>query len=195
MIAAELVTLDPVVLAPALLPALGAVLVLVVDAVLPGRRAWAPLIGVVVLLVGAGTALATGLRPDTDPVRTLCLSGPDGACLWTAGPATGTLQAGILLATAAALALLHDGARGPRDTTVTTTLLLAAATGGAGVAASRDLGTWLVCLELATVPVVALVAMRGNPLGLPRCAHPAGHLGHLVRAARARCRVVAHGHG
>ena len=162
MIAADLVTVDPVALAPALLPAIGAVLVLVGDAVLPGRRSWQPLLGVVVLAVAAGTALATGLRSADDPVRTLCLPAPDGACLWTAGPATGTLQAGILLATAAALALLHDGARGPRDTTVTTSLLLAAATGGAGVAASRDLGTWLVTLELATVPVVALVALRGT---------------------------------
>ncbi len=116
----------------------------------------------VVLAIAAGAALATGLRPTDDPARTLCLPAPDGAGPWTAGPTTGTLQAGILLATAAALALLHGGARGPRDTTVTTALLLAAATGGAGVAASRDLGTWLVTLELATVPVVALVALRGT---------------------------------
>ena len=75
MIAADLVTVDPVVLAPALLPALGAVLVLVGDAVLPGRRSWQPLLGVVVLAVAAGTALATGLRPADDPVRTLCLPG------------------------------------------------------------------------------------------------------------------------
>jgi NADH-quinone oxidoreductase subunit N len=162
VIAADLVTVDPVALAPALLPAIGAVLVLVGDAVLPGRRSWQPLLGVVVLAVAAGAALATGLQSADDPVRSLCLPAPDGACLWTAGPATGTLQAGILLATAAALALLHDGARGPRDTTVTTSLLLAAATGGAGVAASRDLGSWLVTLELATVPVVALVALRGT---------------------------------
>ena len=162
LVTADLVSVDPVALAPALLPALGAVLVLVVDAVLPGRRSWAPLIGVVVLLVGAGTALATGLRDAADPVRTLCLPAPDGACLWTAGPAAGTLQAGILVATAAALALLHDGGRGPRDTTVTTALLLAAATGGVGVAAARDVGTWLVTLELATVPVIALVALRGT---------------------------------
>jgi NADH-quinone oxidoreductase subunit N len=95
-------------------------------------------------------------------VRTLCLPAPEGACLYTASPMTGTLQAGILLATAAALALLHDRGAGPRDTTVTTALLLAAATGGAGVAASRDLGTWLVTLELATIPLIALVAMRGT---------------------------------
>jgi NADH-quinone oxidoreductase subunit N len=160
--AAELVAVDPVVLAPALLPALGSVLVLLVDAVLPGRRSWPPLVGIAVLVVGAGAALATGLRPASDPVRTLCLPAPDGACLWTAGPTTGMLQAGILLAAAAALALLHDGGRGPGDTAVTTALLLAAATGGAGVAASRDLGAWLVTIELATVPLVALVALRGT---------------------------------
>lgn len=157
-----LVGVDAVILAPALLPALAAVLVLVGDALLPGRRRWPPLFGMAVLLVAAGAALATGLRPASEPLRTLCLPAPDGACLWTAGPATGTLQAGILLAGAAALALLHDAGGGPRDTTVTTALLLAAATGGAGVAASRDLGAWLVTLELATVPLVALVALRGS---------------------------------
>ena len=156
------VDVDAVILAPALLPALAAVLVLVGDALLPGRRRWPPLLGIAVLLVAAGAALATGLRPASEPLRTLCLPAPDGACLWTAGPATGTLQAGILLAGAAALALLHDAGGGPRDTTVTTTLLLAAATGGAGVAASRDIGAWLVTLELATVPLVALVALRGT---------------------------------
>jgi NADH-quinone oxidoreductase subunit N len=159
---AELVSLDPVVLSPALLPALGAVLVLVVDAVLPGRRTWAPLLGLVVLVVAAGAALGGVVAGDGAAQRTLCLPAPEGACLWTAGPGTGTLQAGILLATAAALALLHDGGSGPGDTAVTTALLLTAATGGVGVAASRDLGTGLVTLELATVPVVALVALRGT---------------------------------
>lgn len=162
MPAVDLVTVDAVALAPVLLPALGALAVLVGDAVLPGRRAWPPLVGIAVLLVAAGTALATALRPASDPVRTLCLPAPDGACLWTAGPATGALQAGILLATAAALAILHDAGGGPRDTTVTTALFLTAAAGGVGVAASRDIGTWIVTLELATVPLVALVAMRGT---------------------------------
>jgi len=160
--AAALVTMDAGTLAPALLPALGAVLVLVVDAVVPGRRGWAPWLGILVLVVGAGAALGGVLAGDGRPLRTLCLPAPDGACLWTSGPVSGTLQAGILLATAAAVAVLHDGGGGPRDTAVTTALLLTTASGGVGVAASRDLGTWLVCLELATVPVVALVALRGT---------------------------------
>ena len=58
--------------------------------------------------------------------------------------------------------MLHDGGRGPRDPAVTSALVLAAATGGAGVAAARDLGSWLVTLELATLPLVALVALRGT---------------------------------
>jgi NADH-quinone oxidoreductase subunit N len=158
----SLVSIDAVVLAPALLPALGVVLVLIGDALLPKRRDWQVGAGLTMLLVGVVVALVAAVRAADEPVRTLCLPAPEGACLYTASPMTGTLQAGILLATAAALALLHDRGAGPRDTTVTTALLLAAATGGAGVAASRDLGTWLVTLELATIPLIALVAMRGT---------------------------------
>ena len=158
----SLVSIDAVALAPALLPALGVVLVLLGDALLPTRRDWQVGLGLAMLLVGAAAALVAAVRAADEPVRTQCLPAPEGACLWTASPMTGTLQAGILLSTAAALALLHDRGAGPRDTTVTTALLLAAATGGAGVAASRDLGTWLVTLELATIPLVALVALRGT---------------------------------
>lgn len=158
----SLVSIDAVALAPALLPALGVVFVLLGDALVPKRRDWQVGLGLTMLLVGAAVALVAAVRAADGPVRTLCLPAPEGACLWTASPMTGTLQAGILLSTAAALALLHDRGAGPRDTTVTTALLLAAATGGAGVAASRDLGTWLVTLELATIPLVALVALRGT---------------------------------
>ncbi|GIL35404.1 proton-conducting transporter membrane subunit [Phycicoccus sp. DTK01] len=157
-----LVSVDALVLAPALAPVLGVVLVLFGDAVRPGRSRWAlPLAGVV-LVAGALVALRGSLGSELEPLRTLCLPAPDGACLWTAGPRTSTLQAAVLLASAAALALLHDGRSGRRDTAVTATLLLASATGGVAVAAARDLGSWLVALELATVPVVALVALRGT---------------------------------
>lgn len=158
----SLVSVDAFVLAPALAPVLGVVLVLVGDAVRPGRSRWAlPLAGVV-LVAGALVALRGSLGSELEPLRTLCLPAPDGACLWTAGPRSSTLQAAVLLASAAALALLHDGRAGRRDTAVTATLLLASATGGVAVAAARDLGSWLVALELATVPVVALVALRGT---------------------------------
>lgn len=167
-----LVSVDWLVLAPALAPAAGALVVLLGDAVLPRRPdggGWALPVAAVLLVVGAGVALRGSFGDAAQPLRTLCLPAPDGACLWTAGPAASTLQAGVLLAAAAALALLHDGGTASRDRVVTTTLLLAASTGGVAVAAARDLGSWLVALELATVPVVALVALRGTA----RAAHGA----------------------
>ncbi|MGB7819418.1 MAG: proton-conducting transporter membrane subunit, partial [Ornithinibacter sp.] len=134
------------------------VLVLVVDAVVPGRRtSWAPALGVVLLVAGAVLALRPSVADDGAALRSLCLPAPQEICLWNAGPSTGALQAAVLLSAAAALALFDRG-----DRAVTTTLVLAAATGGVGVAASRDVGTWLVTLELATVPIVALVALRGT---------------------------------
>ncbi|MBM6404897.1 hypothetical protein JQN72_11655 [Phycicoccus sp. CSK15P-2] len=158
-----LVSVDWLVLAPALAPAAGVVLVLAGDALAGGRAGrWALPLAAVTLVVGAGLALRGTVAGADAPLRTLCLPAPDGACLWTAGPRTSTLQAAVLLAAAAGLALLHDGRPRPRDGAVTATLLLAATTGGVAVAAARDLGTWLVALELATVPAVALVALRGS---------------------------------
>ena len=138
-------------------------LVLVGDAVPPGRRRWQPLLGVAVLLVAAGTALATGLRAGDRPGAHAV---PPGARRRLpvdrrAGHrhAAGRHPAGHRGRARAAPRRRPRPARHDRSTTA---LLLAAATGGAGVAASRDLGTWLVTLELATVPVVALVALRGT---------------------------------
>ncbi len=167
-----LVSIDWLVLAPALVPAAGAVLVLLLDAVLPGRvrrAGWAPPLGAVLLVGGAAVSVRGSFAGAGEPLRTLCLPAPDGACLWTAGATESTLQAGVLLAAAAALAVLHDTAGPPRDHVVTTMLVLAASSGGVAVAAARDLGAWLVALELATVPLVALVALRGTA----RAAHGA----------------------
>ena len=49
---ASLVSIDAVALAPALLPAIGVVLVLLGDALLPGRRDWQVGLGLTVLVVG-----------------------------------------------------------------------------------------------------------------------------------------------
>ena len=166
----DLVTVDWLVLAPALAPVLGVVLVLVGDAAAPRRFGVVALpLAALVLVVGAAFALSVSVGGGEVPVRTLCLPAPDGACLWSAGPRASTLQAVVLLAGAAALALLHDGRPRPRDGAVSATLLLAACTGGVAVAASRDVATWLVALELATVPAVALVVLRGT--------RPAAHAG------------------
>lgn len=39
-------------------------------------------------------------------------------------------------------------------------LVLTATAGATGVVAARDLGSWLVLLELATLPTIVLVALR-----------------------------------
>ncbi|MDQ2757202.1 MAG: NADH/ubiquinone/plastoquinone, partial [Actinomycetota bacterium] len=51
-------------------------------------------------------------------------------------------------------------------TPVAIALLLAATAGAVGVVGARDLGSWLVTLELATLPVVALVALPGTRAAL-----------------------------
>jgi len=93
----SLVSIDAVVLAPALLPTLGVVLVLVGDALLPKRRDWQVGLGLAMLLVGVVAALVAAVRAADEPVRTLCLPAPEGACLYTASPMTGTLQAAIFV--------------------------------------------------------------------------------------------------
>jgi NADH-quinone oxidoreductase subunit N len=167
------VTFDWLRLAPALAPAAAALVVLLVDAVLPGRRVPHLLIAALALLSGAGAAVPGALTSSDRPVLSLCLPGGEaGACLWVAGPVASTLQIGILASTLAILLLMVDrwpsldarasGTRRTHDAAVDLALLLGSAAGGAAVAAARDLATWLIALELATVPVVALVALRGT---------------------------------
>ena len=158
------VSIDALRLLPALAPALGALLVLLVDALAPRRTLPHLVVGALALLMGAAGAMPGALSPAREPVLTLCLpGGPDGACLWSAGPLDSTLQIGLLAASLAALLLLSDQWRGlPGDRAVDVALILASAAGGAAVVAARELGTWLVALELATLPVIALVVLRGT---------------------------------
>ncbi|CAN7178294.1 proton-conducting transporter transmembrane domain-containing protein [Knoellia sp. LjRoot47] len=141
-------------LLPALLPVAAMVLVLLVDAVAPRTRLAAPVIGAVGLVGGAVAALP-GLVA-TGPRLALCTPAPDGRCLWDGGPLASTLQVGALLATLAVLALLSI----QRVGVIEVVMLLASASGAVAVVAARDLGTWLITLELATLPVIALVAWR-----------------------------------
>lgn len=193
-----LVTLDWLVLAPVLLPGLGAVLVLLVDAIAPRLARLHYATGLVVLIAGLALAVPGALRTTAAPLRTLCLPAPDGACLYEAGPLASALQLGALGAALVVLLLAWPGGRlprpdsggperggvgrheapravkplvmtggGPREVlrggpAVLVALLLAATAGAAGVAGAHDLGSWLVCLELATLPAIALVALRGT---------------------------------
>lgn len=158
-----MISVDAAVLLPVLAPVLGAVLVLVVDVVRPRAQRAHYAVGFASLLLGAvGTFQALGAGPG-DATRTLCL--PDGGgCFYGAGALTASLQLAGLLSAGVVLLLawpLEQSGQSGR-TAVTVALLLAASGGAVGVAAARDLGSWLVTLELATLPVVALAALPGT---------------------------------
>ena len=158
-----MISFDVGTLLPAFAPLLGSVLVLVLDVIDPRAQRVHYAIALITLLVGLfGTVGALG-SPTGDELRTLCL--PDGgACFYSATALTTTLQLAALLAAAVTLLLAWPSER--RDdtgrTAVTVALLLAATGGAVGVAGSRDLASWLVTLELATLPVVALAALPGT---------------------------------
>lgn len=162
----DLISIDWRVLAPVLAPALGALLVLIVDALAPRARGLHLPIGLAALGAGLG-GLPYAVTTAT-PTRTLCLPGPDARCFYETGPTGTTLQLIALAGSLLVLLMLGPGTRhldriqrgGPA---VTVALVLAATTGAAMVVAARDLPTWLVAIELATLPAVALVALsRGR---------------------------------
>jgi NADH-quinone oxidoreductase subunit N len=162
---------DPTALLPVLAPAAAALLVLLVDAVLPRRRMVHVGIAVTGLAAGLATAVPGALADTASPRLSLCLPVPAGSagpptCLYVAGPVASTLQIGALgSALAVVLFLLATPPAGAPwlrgGTPVQLTLVLASTAGASAVAAAHDLGTWLVALELATLPAIALVALRG----------------------------------
>lgn len=168
--------IDLLVAGPVLAPAVGAVLVLALDALWPHRRTSALVVGALALLLGLGAAISLRLRSMTaGELSTVCLPGdpalqlaaPEGSevghCLLQVGQSGALLQALAAAAGLAVLALLGGVEARPRDVGVETALLLATVTGATTVTVAHDLGTWLVGLELATLPVVALAVLRGAP--------------------------------
>lgn len=162
------VSFDWLVLAPVLAPVLGALLVLVLDAIAPRLRALH--LGVALTTLGAGAAAAGQAAWSRETVRSLCMAAPDGACLYATTTMASVLQVAALVSAAVVvLMLLGDRLRGsgPGDAViggpaVTVALVLVATSGATGVVAAQDLGTWLVTLELATLPMVALVALSAT---------------------------------
>lgn len=151
--------LDYAVLAPVMVPAVGAVLLLLVDVLLPRLGRWHWVLASVLLLAGAA-AVVPGLLPGAGDRTTLCLR--DTQCLYVADSLVNGLQVTVLVS-AAAVCLLAFPVPAPRENApVGAALVLASTAGAVGVAAARDLGSWLVLIELATLPTVALVALRAR---------------------------------
>jgi NADH-quinone oxidoreductase subunit N len=176
---------DVVTILPALIPVAGILGVLVADLVSPRLRGVPYAIAAVASLAAAGATIPS-LAQGAGSVRsTFCIGtgwfsfGPLGdgstgpapeavasACLWQVSALGGALQLAACLAAAVCLALAWPGVRRRHGAItrepVEAILFLAALTGTVVVAASSDLGTWLIALELATLPVVALVALSGT---------------------------------
>ena len=158
---ANVVSFDWLVLAPVLAPAFAALLVLVIDAIAPTVRAVHLLVALTLgLRIGAlPLGLPTG-RPRAEAV----LAGPEAACLYEGAAWGVALQLTALVASLLILLMLGPGTShldasqhgGPA---VTVALVLTATAGATLVPATRDLPTWLIAIELATLPAVALVAL------------------------------------
>lgn len=155
--------LDYAVLAPVLIPALGAVLVLLIDVVRPhlARVHWWT---AVLVLLGGAAATVPGLLPGRGARTTLCLT--DTTCLYSADRLTTVLQVAALVSAAVVVLLAIPIPAPPEHAAISVSMVLASTAGAVGVAAARDLGSWLVLLELATLPTVALVALRARRAAL-----------------------------
>ena len=159
----SVVSVDAGVLLPVLAPAAGAAAVLVLDVVATRLRRSHYVLALVGVVVGViGTLPGLGAVPG-DARSTLCLPASPDRCLYAATAVGSGLQLAALLGALVTLLLAWPEERDapPGRAAVTASLVLTATAGATAVAAARDLGTWLVALELATLPIVALVALRG----------------------------------
>ena len=156
------VSVNAGILLPVLAPAVGAAVILVTDVVAQHLRRVHYVIALVSLVIGAVATFAGLGLVAGGARRTLCLPGTS-QCMYAADSVASTLQLAALLAAALTLLLSwpDDKKESPGSTAVIVSLVLAATAGATAVAGARDLGSWLVALELATLPVVALVALRG----------------------------------
>ncbi|OFE14971.1 NADH/ubiquinone/plastoquinone [Humibacillus sp. DSM 29435] len=184
------VVIDVGALWPALFPLLGIIAVLVVDLVSPRLRQAPFAVAVVAAGFGAWTSLPGVLQEAGSSRSSFCV-GQQGwfsstaappyltdSCFWQADSLASGLQLAASLAAVVCLLLAWPSTRTRADAApgggpmpprsghtrepVEAVLLLAALAGTVVLAASRDLGTWLVALELATLPVIALVALAGG---------------------------------
>lgn len=154
-------SVDWIAIAPAVIPAAVALVVLVADLFLPRERkallGWAA-VGGLALAALALVPLRAGHR------ETFCLTAGAGECSYAADHFTVVVQLLVLGgALLTALLSLHDMEKYPAGEYWF--LLLSSAAGAALLPASRDLATLVVALEVTTLPAFALVGIkRGDRL-------------------------------
>jgi NADH-quinone oxidoreductase subunit N len=161
-------SIDLLAITPVLAPVIALIVILLIDALVPGGARWRPAMDLVALagLISAAVVVVL-LAADGSERRTACLQGVDGRlpqCSFVVSDLTLALQAVILLAAVGCLLLAVDGP-GAHDRTAHHVLLLAAVAGGTALAGSRDLAGLVVALETASLPAIGLVALRRDAQG------------------------------
>ena len=151
---------DWVAVGPVLGPAVGALLLLAFDAAVGSTR---PVAGrafdqIAVASLVAGLILAT----QRSGRETFCSS--PGQCSYVASTLTLTLQV-LVLGSALVCLLLTIGLRQRPPRTELQMLLLAATAGACALAGARDYASLAVALEMASLPVVGLVALQRDSRG------------------------------
>jgi NADH-quinone oxidoreductase subunit N len=165
-------SVDWTALAPAVIPAGLAVVVLVADLFLPPRRKQ---VLVWVTVVGLAGALASLIPLRAGHHTTFCLTAAQGGgCSYTADRFTLVIQVLVLGGALLTALLSAHAAPAPDDPPVLGSvgassdgpegefwfLLLSSAAGAALLPAARDLITLVVALEVTTLPAFAMVGLR-----------------------------------
>ncbi|MGZ5372751.1 MAG: NADH-quinone oxidoreductase subunit N [Aeromicrobium sp.] len=135
-----MIPVDWVVIGPALIVAVGALLALMIESFWPTRTWLAPAIVSALAVLAAGAEL---LRTDGPDRYTFALSA--------------VVLAGTLYVLVAAFVMSYEQSMPPGEFHF---LLLASAAGGLAMVSARDLVTLVVSLELLSLPSIALVGLR-----------------------------------
>jgi NADH-quinone oxidoreductase subunit N len=154
-------SIDYAAIAPPLVVAVVALAVLVVDLFVPPRlkavTGWISLAGLLVAVL-----LVVPLAGERH--ATFCVPGPEGApssCSYVVDNLTVVFQVLVLLGAAVVVLLSLDTVRDSRlPVGEYWFLLLSSVTGACAVAASRDVITLIVSLEVLSLPAFALVGLR-----------------------------------
>jgi NADH-quinone oxidoreductase subunit N len=177
-------SVDAFALLPVIAPVLALILILLIDALVPGGTRWRPAMDLVALvgLIGAAAGVV-GLAAGDDRSTACVTGGLLPQCSFVVSDLTLSLQAVILVAAIGCLLLTLDGP-GAHDRTAHHVLLLAAVAGATALAGARDLATLVVALETASLPAIGLVALRrdaqGAQAGVTMLLTAVGSLGLLV---------------
>ncbi|HEX8495824.1 MAG TPA: proton-conducting transporter membrane subunit, partial [Actinomycetales bacterium] len=152
-------------IAPPLVLAVGAVVVLMVDAFAgPPRSRRAALVPATLTVLSVLVAAVPAVRLVGDPRQTFCVQRPLGGpvrCSFEVDQFTLVLWAVVLFGTAV-VALIGTVAVADGRTPLGewSFLLLSSATGALTIAAARDLVTLVVALEVVSLPAFAMVGLR-----------------------------------